>query len=103
MLARRQMLAGIVAAVLASTAPVFAADPPTGNADLQQTLVFGLRPRTPNEEAFVTLVVTKVQLKQLPLELVIATFRWAQPKKPYPFPYFERAMRERARLIGVSL
>ena len=104
MLARRWFVFGIVAVGSASfAAQAQAEDPPTGNASLQETLVFGLRPRTPTDEAFITMVVAKTEAKVLPLELVIATYRYAAGKRPYPFPYFERALRVRARQIGVEL
>ena len=40
---------------------------------------------------------------QLPRSLVESTFLWAQRKKPWPFPYFQRGLRERARRIGVEI
>jgi hypothetical protein len=39
----------------------------------------------------------------LPLELVVSTFRWARPKRPYGFPYFERALKVRAAKLGIEL
>ena len=104
MLARRWFIFGIVAFGHASfAAHSQAEDPPTGNASLQETLVYGLRPRTPADEAFIQMVVEKTNAKVLPLELVIATYRYAAGKRPYPYPYFERALRVRARQIGVEL
>lgn len=72
-------------------------------ANLKETLVFGLRPRTPAEDAFVDVVVLKVHAGALPLEMVISTFRWAQGRKPYPFPFFERALKQRAAQVGIAL
>lgn len=67
--------------------------PSTGDANLKETLTFGLKPRLPTEYEFIDLVITKVDAGVLPLELVIGTFRWAGGRRPYPFPYFERALR----------
>lgn len=106
MLTRRWFLVATpLAAVAAPMAMTLAqqAPPVTGSASLQETLVFGLRPRTPDDEAFITMVVAKTDAKVLPLELVISTFRYARGKKPYPFPFFERALRIRASQIGVTL
>jgi hypothetical protein len=72
-------------------------------ADLQDQLEAGLQTRRPAEIAFITRVVTLVRQDRLPLALVKSTFQWARPKKPRPFPYFERAMRIRAARIGVQI
>ncbi len=92
-----------VAAVPAAVSLAQQSPPTTGSASLRETLVFGLRPRTPGDEAFIDLVLLKTEMKVLPLDLVVSTFRYAQGKRPYPFPYFERALRVRARQIGVEL
>ena len=62
----------------------------------------GLLARRPVELAFIQRVVTLVQTGRLPLGMVKSTFQWARPKKPRPFPYFERAIRVRAAQIGVN-
>jgi hypothetical protein len=72
-------------------------------ADLQDQLEAGLQTRRPAEVAFITRVVTLVEQDRLPLALVKSTFQWARPKKPRPFPYFERAIRIRAARIGVQI
>ena len=104
---RRTLLQAVLSsAFLAALAPLASgqqSSPSTGDVSLKDTLLFGLRPRTPAEKAFINTVVAKVTVGALPLELVIATFRWARPKQPYPFPFFERAMRQRAAKVGVIL
>jgi len=72
-------------------------------ADLQEQLENGLQARLPAEFAFIARVVMKVEQNQLPLELVKGTFQWSRGKKPYPFPYFERALRLRAAELGIQL
>ena len=72
-------------------------------ADLQEQLERGLLARRPVELAFIQRVVTLVQTGRLPLGMVKSTFQWARPKKPRPFPYFERAIRVRAAQIGVPI
>ena len=71
---------------------------------LQQELEFGLRARRPNEFAFIQRVVSLVNRGDLPLVMVKSTFVWSRRKSPYfPFPYFERGLRLRARQIGVVI
>ena len=75
-------------------------------ADLQQQLESGLKARRPVEFAFIRRVVVFVQAELLSEDLVKAVFNWARKKarfKKYPYPYFERAMREEARKRGVPL
>ena len=75
-------------------------------ADLQQQLESGLKARLPHDFAFIKRVVTLVDNNKLPLKLVKGTFQWARKKgkyKNYPFPHFERALRERAKKIGVAI
>ena len=72
-------------------------------ADLQTQLERKLRVYTPREKQFVADVVNLVQQDQLPLSLVTALMRWASPKRPYPFAYFEKALRLQAAKIGVSI
>jgi hypothetical protein len=74
-------------------------------ASLQDTLEKGLRARRPEEFHYIGLVVARVNEGKLPLELVIGTFQWAREKakhKNYPFPYFVRALRERAAKQGLD-
>ncbi len=72
-------------------------------ANLKEQLTFGLRARLPREHAFIASVVKKVEAGDLPLELVLSTFHWARHKRPYPFPYFEFALRLRAARYGIDL
>ena len=72
-------------------------------ADLEQALKSGLRARRPIEFEFIRTVIAKVKTNELPLDLVQGTYLWARKKKPYPYPYFERALRERAAKQGINL
>lgn len=72
-------------------------------ANLQDQLTFGLRARLPRERAFIKFVVAKVEAGDLPVELVLSTFHWARHKRPYPFPYFEHALRLRAARYDIIL
>src|SRR5687768_1552492 len=56
--------------------------------DLEDQLKVGLRPRRPEEFAFITLVIAKLQTDQLPLQMVLETFDWARKKKRYQIVYF---------------
>jgi hypothetical protein len=69
---------------------------------LKQQLQFGLLARTPDEQAFVDLVVDNVNSGNLPLSMVQSTFLWARRKRPYPMQYFERALRIRANDAGID-
>ncbi len=72
-------------------------------ADLKQQLESELKARRPEEFEFIEQVVTLVDEGTLPLSLVNSTFLWARKKQPYPFVYFERALRHRAAELGISL
>jgi hypothetical protein len=72
-------------------------------AGLRDQLAAGLRARLPSEFTFIAIVVDKVESNELPLDLVISTFQWARRKQPYPFPYFEHALRLRAASRGIRL
>ncbi|MFT7641951.1 MAG: hypothetical protein ACI9G1_003707 [Pirellulaceae bacterium] len=72
-------------------------------ADLQDQLENGLEAKTPAQIAFITLVVSKVDSGQLPLSIVYATFKWARPKEPRAYPYFQEAIRRQARKYNVNL
>jgi hypothetical protein len=75
-------------------------------ANLQQQLESGLRARTKADFAFIKKVVAMVSADTLPLSLVKGTFQWTR-KNPeaqkYPLIYFQRALRERAKKIGVTV
>ena len=108
MVARRVLLVGLSLVVVQSLAAVGQSQDPqppptTGDASLKETLLYGLRPRTPEDEAFIDMVVAKTEAKVLPLDLVVSTYRYAKNKRPFPFPYFERALRVRARQIGIEI
>lgn len=70
---------------------------------LKEQLSTGLLARTPDEQAFVDEVVALVNSHVLPLDLVQSTFLWARKKRPYPMPYFERALVIRAQAIGIAI
>jgi hypothetical protein len=72
-------------------------------ADLKEQLEAGLRARRPAEFGFIEKVVLYVELGHIKRQLVAETFQWAREKQPYPFPYFERAMKLRAAKLGVEL
>ncbi len=109
----RSSLRGILLVVFAATlaAPVLILNVPQDNsaaavevADLKDQLKNGLQARRPEEHAFIDRVVQMVRNDDLPMDLVKSTFQWARKsKKPYPFPYFERALRLRAAEIGIEI
>jgi hypothetical protein len=70
---------------------------------LRDLLHTGLKSRLPREKGFVEHVVQLVEKRQLPLDLVMSTFLWARQQQPYPFPYFERALRLRAAQRGIAI
>lgn len=78
----------------------------TGNGStvptLKEQLNTGLLARTPSERAFVDRVVAKVNAGVLPRRLVDSTFLWARNQQPYPMPYFERALKLRAKRLGID-
>lgn len=75
-----------------------------GGPDLKDTLQKGLKARRPNEHQFIAYVVNHVESGHLPLDLVNSTFLWARRQQAqYPFPYFERGLKERAKKAGISL
>lgn len=74
--------------------------------DLKDQLENGLKARRPQELAFISKVVTLVEQDKLPMPLVKAVFQWARErgaKTNYPFPYFERAIKIRAKKLGIIL
>jgi hypothetical protein len=70
---------------------------------LKQQLTTGLLARTPSDKAFIDEVVQKVNDGDLPLSLVQSTFLWARRKMPYPMPYFQQALKLRAKQQGIQL
>lgn len=91
------------AAVLPLSGVELPAAQPMAQADLKDELEAGLKARRPQEFQFIAKVVDMVNRKQLPLEMVRSTFIWARKKKPYPYPFFERALIQRAAKIGVRI
>ena len=74
-----------------------------GGPDLKTTLEKGLKARRPVEFAFLADVAARVEDGRLPKRLVDSTFLWARQKHDYPFPYFERGLKLRARRLGIAL
>jgi hypothetical protein len=110
---RRHFFSMVAALGIWSRSVARADDEPSGSAtpqpggkvaDLEQTLKSGLRARRQLEFDFIHQVVLKVKAKELPADLVQSTFQWARKRgSRYPYPYFERGMRERAQRLGVDL
>ncbi|MBX7166075.1 MAG: hypothetical protein K1X74_06970 [Pirellulales bacterium] len=112
-------LGALVFAAVAQAVPVSAAQPlsPAARAmarfrtpgsssqttDLKTTLEKGLRARKPEDFVFIARVVALVENKTLPVTLVQSTYAWASRKPRTPFPYFQQALRIRAKRIGVTL
>jgi hypothetical protein len=75
-----------------------------GKVSLRDRLQAGLLTRRPEEKAFVDHIVDLVEQQQLPLDLVLSTYRWSVKQRPdFPFPYFQEAIRRRAAAIGVTV
>lgn len=75
-------------------------------ASLRDQLEKGLKARLPQEFQFIDRVLYLVEHDKLPVELVRSTFQWARENaknKRYPFPYFERALRLRAKERGIEI
>lgn len=72
--------------------------------NLEQTLRTGLKPRTPSQDAFLALVVLRVEQGRLPLETVHKVFLWARRQNSYyAFEYFEHGLRRLAEREGIRL
>ncbi len=109
---RRRLLAsgllavsGIIGAASAFGGPTGPTEPRLNakSVDLQEMLEKGLKARRPTEFAFIGRVVDQVEAGTLPLDLVRSTFDWARRKRPYPYPYFERALQVRAARLGLTV
>ena len=72
-------------------------------AELRAQLTVGLLPASPAQEAFLDKVVAHVARRTLSLEMVQGTFVWACDQADWAYPYFEQALRKRARRVGVQL
>lgn len=71
---------------------------------LEDQLKTGLKARRPEEIEFIEDVVRAVNSGQLPRKVVESTYVWAvRRRQTWPYPAFERALRIRADLLGVSL
>jgi hypothetical protein len=112
MVLRRYWLRFLVLLAVAFSAPTATAQSPMRSssdtvgaevASLKEQLKDGLRARLPRELVFLDRVVELVDAGQLSQELVRSTLTYARKKKPYPFPYFERALRLRAAQRGVTI
>lgn len=71
--------------------------------DLLALLQIGLKPASPREFAFLAKVVQMVGERRLPREMVEGTFIWARRQSGWSFPYFEQALRLRARRAGIKI
>jgi hypothetical protein len=110
---RRSVLLSLLAIAFAYFAGKAWSEPPVNDpasageiADLKEQLEKGLQARLPSEFKFIARVCLLVQQGTLPLPLVRSTFTWARRQvvgRKYPFPYFERALRIRAKRIGVMI
>jgi hypothetical protein len=89
---------GVVVQVASGSDPVA-----PGGPDLKTTLEKGLRARRPVEFAFIAQVMELVDDGTLPRSVVESTFLWARKKRPYPYPFFEQGLKERAKKLGISL
>lgn len=106
----RSVVLGLLVAVLAGTpglvgsqARAAGTKATPGGPDLKDTLQKGLKARRPNEHQFIAHVVNHVENGHLPLDLVNSTFLWARRQQAhYPFPYFERGLKERAKKAGIA-
>lgn len=97
-----------VGLIAPATLGVLAFTPPASGADqvanLKDTLEKGLKARRPEEFQFIARVVKLVEEGQLPLPLVLGTFKWARSRSSHiPYPYFKRGLQERAARIGVRV
>lgn len=71
---------------------------------LQEVLVNNLRATLPEQQQFLNFVVQKSNDGKLDKGLVLALMRYSQRRnQQFPFPYFERAMRQQAAKRGVTL
>ena len=73
------------------------------NEYLKEQLVLYIRPRLPEEQAFIDYVVLQVKLKVLPASIANSAMLYAREKRPYPFPYFKMAVLELAKREQIIL
>ena len=67
------------------------------------TMKVALRTATPEEDGFIDYVLTLVDQKILPVDLVESTFLWAKKKPRNKFQYFKRGLILRAAQRGIPL
>jgi hypothetical protein len=76
----------------------------TQTATLEDQLINRLRATTEDRQAYIRLVVAKVNTGDFERGRVLALERYAIKKNSmFPFPYFERVMRAEAERVGVYL
>ncbi len=64
----------------------------------------GLRTANPDDEAYITYVVTLLNQERLSRKIVESTFQWARRKShPRKFQYFKHGLITRAARIGIQL
>ena len=106
--ATRRAFLGFGASLLSMSlaVPLRGQTPGISTLTLRDELEKGLKARRPEEFQFIARVVQLVAKGQLPVDLVKSTFLWARKRtrfEKYPFPFFERALRQRAAQLGISL
>jgi hypothetical protein len=78
-----------------------------GTPDLKTTLEKGLKARRRAEFDFIHHVIAMVDNGELPRSLVESTFLWARKeaaaKRSYPFIYFERGLKARAKKLRIQV
>jgi hypothetical protein len=78
-----------------------------GTPDLKVMLEKGLRARRKAEFQFIEHVITLVDNGSVPRSLVESTFLWARKeaaaKHSYPFVYFERGLKARAKKLKIEI
>ncbi len=100
------LIGSLVVPVLVAQEPIETPSIEANVAGLKTQLEAGLKARRPEEFAFIKKVVTMVGNDTLPLLLVKSTFQWTRQNpaaKKYPFFYFQRALRERAKKLGITV
>lgn len=101
------LVASLVIGHSSAEAQILAAPPEAAGsrvADLQRQLVNRLRATTPERQEFVRRVVVETEAGRIEPRLVQALVRYSVRRRPdFPFPFFERAMRIKAKEVGVDL
>jgi hypothetical protein len=72
--------------------------------ELKDQLYFGLRTFLPEQQAFLDVVIAKVESRELSRAMVNVVFVWSKKRNPkIPFPYFQTALTLLAEKRGVTL